>query len=249
MKNPFKKREEKTKIILEQNKGQLDAMPFNIIQQAEILTVEDLAILDPLKNELKETFIKSQVFRTRTEMEVSVLNNLKFPTSTLKYWQSVREQNVMFQELVMLSYEYRKNVIKIKIMQRDIEKETDELKEELIQIEIEKKMFILKNQEKVAKDRIRELKAWSEIKEREASNMSKEDLSEVDNGQLLGYTKRFINQFIAMGNNGSPAERQNLQGQLRSSILACISKGIINKVLEGYDKPIQDKIKSEYNLK
>jgi len=249
MKNPFRKREEKTKIILEQNKGQLDAMPFNIIQQAEILTVEDLAILDPLKNELKETFIKSQVFRTRTEMEVSILNAIKHPTPASKFWQAIREQNVMFQELVMLSYEYRKNVIKIKIMQKDINKEEDILKKELRQIEMEKKMFILKNQEKVAKDRIRELKAWSEIKEREAQNMSKENLADVDNHQLISYTRRWINQSIVMGGNGSPAERQNLLGQLKSGILNCIEKGILDKVLEDFSKEVKDKIKNEYNIK
>ncbi|MCK5592426.1 MAG: hypothetical protein KAI72_10765 [Candidatus Pacebacteria bacterium] len=230
-------------------KGEYNEMPFNIIQSSDILTKDDIDKLIPLTQELKETFINVQGFRTRTEMEVSVLNNIKFPTPTLKYWQAVKEQNVMFQELVMLSYEYRKNIIKIKQLQRRIENEQDDLEKELLQIEVEKKMFISKNQEKTAKDRIRELKAWSEIKEREAKNMSEEDLAEVDNGQLIGYTKRWINQSIQMGDSGSPAERQNLLGQLRSGILSCISKGIINKVLEGYDETIQDKIKEEYGIK
>jgi len=230
-------------------KAELTETPFNIIQQSDILTEKDLDLLNPLKQELKETFIKSQLFRTRTEMEVSVLNDIKHPTPQSKYWQSVREQNVMFNELVMLSYEYRKNLVKIKIMKRNLEKEVDELEKELIQIEIEKKTFTLKHQEKTAKDRIREIKAWSEIKEREANKMDKEDLEDVDNHQLISYTKRWIKQSIVMGNNGSPAERQNLFGQLRTGIKTCIAKGIINKVLEGYEKSIQDKIKSEYNIK
>ena len=94
-------------------KAEYNETPFNIIQGSEILTKEDFDKLAPLSQELKENFKKSQVFRTRTEMEVSVLNELKFPTPTLKYWQSVREQNVMFNELVTLSYEYRKNAIEI----------------------------------------------------------------------------------------------------------------------------------------
>ena len=56
-------------------KGELTQTPFNIIQESDILTKEDINKLTPLTQELKETFIKSQVFRTRTEMEVSVLNN------------------------------------------------------------------------------------------------------------------------------------------------------------------------------
>ena len=229
-------------------KGELSITPFNIIQYSEILTKEDFAILAPLTAELQETFKKTQVFRTRTEMEVSVLNDTKFPTPASKYWQSTREQNVMFNELVMLSYEYRKKLVEIKKLQRDIFLETDELEKELKQIELEKEMFIAKNQERTAKDRIRELKAWSEIKEREAEQMGKEDLEEVDNHQLISYTKRWINQSILMGGNGSPAERQNLFGQLRSGIMSCIEKGIIDKVLENYTEDIKLTIKSEYQL-
>lgn len=231
-----------------QIKGEYNKTPFNIISQSDILTKEDLNRLIPLTQELKENFKKSQVFRTRTEMEISVLNDTKFPTHQSKYWQAVREQNVFFGELVMLSYEYRKNIVEIKKLQRDFENEKDDLEKELLQIEIEKKIFISKNQEKTAKDRIREIKSWSEIKEREAGFMSKEDLADVDNHQLISYTKRWINQSILMGGNGSPAERQNLLGQLRSGILACIEKGILDKVLEDFSENIQNKIKKEYNI-
>jgi len=230
-------------------KGELSKTPFNIIQGSEILTKEDFDILIPLTSELQEGFKKAQVFRTRTEMEVSVLNDLKFPTASSKYWQSVREQNVMFSELVMLSYEYRKNIVEIKKLQRDLETEEDELDKELNQIEIEKKLFTLKNQEKTAKARIRELKTWSEIKEREAKNMSIEELSDCDNHQLISYTKRWINQFMQMGENGSPSEKQNLLGQLDSGIKACIEKGIIQKALEGLGDDIVNYIKKQYKLK
>ena len=229
-------------------KAEFDETPFNIIQNSDVLTKEDLNKLTPLTQELKENFKKSQVFRTRTEMEVSVLNDIKHPTPSSKYWQSVREQNVMFGELVMLSYEYRKNIVEIKKFQRDVEKEEDDLEKELLQIKIERKMFISKNQEKTAKDRIREIKAWSEIKEREARNIDKEDLGDVDNHQLISYTIRWIKQSIEMGGGGSPAERQNLHGQLRSGILACIEKRILDKVLEGFGDEVKNKVKSEYGI-
>jgi len=222
---------------------------LDTINQSSLLSVQDIDSLEALSGELQETFIKTQVHRTRTEMEISVLNTTKFPTPSLKYWQAMREQNVMFTELVMLSYEYRKNQIEIKILVRDISKEKDELERELLQIELEKKTFIGKQQERVAKARIREIKDWSDIKEREAQQMSEEDLMEVDNSQLIGYTKRWINQSIIMGGNGSPPERQNLLGQLRSGILACIEKGILDKVLEGFDPQIQEQIRVEYRVK
>lgn len=235
-------------IPIQEKKGECDNTPFNIITDSNILTEKDFKDLSEMSGELKETFTKSQVFRTRTEMEVSVLNDIKHPTHASKYWQSMREQNVMFHELVMLSYEYRKNLVKIKIEKREFEAETDELKKELLKIEIERKIFISKNQERTAKDRIRELREWSDIKEREASQMKKEDLENVDSHQIISYTRRWIKQSIEMGGGGSPSERHNLHGQLRSGILKCIREGILDKVLEGFPEDIKIKIKKEYQL-
>lgn len=224
-------------------KGTLTQTPFNIITNSDILTKEDIDSLTPLTEELQENFIKAQMFRTRTEMEVSVLNDIKFPTPAAKYWQSVREQNVMFNELVMLSYEYRKNIIKIKKIQRKIKEEKDELDKELLQIELERKMFISKSQERTAKDRIRELKAWSEIKDREAAKMTEEELADVDNHQLVSYTKRWINQALIAGNSGSPAEKNNLQGQLIAGVKACREKGLIDNVLKYFSEEVKKDIK------
>ena len=78
--------------------------------------------------------------------------------------------------------------------------------------------------------------------------MNKETLVDVNNHQLISYTTRWINQSIQMGNNGSPSERQNLLGQLRSGILACINRGILNKVLINFPIKIQNKIKKEYSI-
>ena len=35
----------------------------------------------------QEQYEKKQMWRTRTEMEVSVLNDVKFPNNAAKYWQ------------------------------------------------------------------------------------------------------------------------------------------------------------------
>ena len=54
------------------------------------------------------------MFRTETEMRISVLNDLKHPTPGAKYWQAVREQNVFFEQMIFLSFDYRENDIEIK---------------------------------------------------------------------------------------------------------------------------------------
>jgi len=233
------------------SKGEYDETPFGIIKGAEILTSDDLQCISDLSSELKENFLKSQVFRTRTEMEISVLNEVKHPTPASKYWQAVREQNVMFHELVMLSYDYRKNLVEIKMLQRDLKKEKDSLKKELLQIEIDKKLFLSKSHEKIAKDRIREVRSWSEIKQREAKKLSKEELEDVDTHQLISYTKRWIKQASILTANASHGERQNLLGQLWSGIEECNKRGLLSKVLEEFDHsiPIISSITERYVLK
>ena len=152
---------------------------FDSINNSNLLTRADFDSLKEMAGELSDTFLKTQVFRTRTEMEVSVLNDLKFPTPALKYWQSMREQNVMFTELVSLSYAYRRTLVEIKILERDIAKEEDDLRRELLRIDLDQKIFMSKDQERVAKARARELRDWSEIKGREAQLMTPADLADV----------------------------------------------------------------------
>lgn len=224
-------------------KAHMDDNPFQLISQSDILTADDWLSLLPMKEELKDTFKKSQVFRTRTEMEVSVLNDLKHPTSASKYWQAVREQNVMFTELVELSYEYRKKLIETEKLSKKYSEEQDDLEKKLIQIDMERNQFHLRQMEKVAKDRIREIRAWSEIKEREAAKMSEYELANVDNHQLVSYTKRWLKQALAAGDSGSPAERQNLYGQLLSGYSRCMKEGLIEDVLDGFNSNDKKRIK------
>lgn len=206
-----------------------DLQSLSIIESSKILKHDDLQQLSELKNELQDMFLNVQIFRTRTEMEASVLNDLKHPTPDSKYWQAMREQNVMFQELVMLSYEYRKNQVEIRILEKKLKTETDELEQELLQIEIEKKQFIGINQERTAKDRIREILEWHEIKESLIPNMEC-GTNNVNTHQLISYTARWINQLIGMSEATSISERNNLIGQLDKGLKLCRERGCMDKV-------------------
>lgn len=203
---------------------------LSIIKKSGILEDNEFNSLDDLKDELKDTFLHCQVFRTRTEMEASVLNDLKFPTPDAKYWQSVREQNVMFHELVMLSYEYRKNIIEIEKLKENIGKMNNEYDEALNNLEIEKMEYLALNQTRTAQDRIREIKEWHDIKKKLKPDM-KYSLEDCDEHQIVSYTKRWIGQFMAMKEKGSPSERANLIGQLDKGLKICEQKGILDKVL------------------
>ena len=107
----------------------------------EILDPEQVSKFKELTNELRDTWTKKQMFRTKTEMEFSVLNDAKYPTNAAKYWQCVREQNTHMENLMHLSFDARKNDVEIKQKQKELEEEKDELKKEMIQVELDEKTY------------------------------------------------------------------------------------------------------------
>jgi hypothetical protein len=129
-----------------------------------MLKKEDNKFLKELKAELEDTHNKAQKYRTETEMRYSVLNDGRFPTKASKYWQAVREQNVFYTNLRLEAYQYRKLLVEIKKLERSIAKETDELELELLQIELEEKLWDKDERERNGADRVREIEHWSRIK-------------------------------------------------------------------------------------
>ena len=129
-----------------------------------MLKKEDNNFLKELKKELKDTHSKVQIYRTETEMRYSVLNDGRFPTKASKYWQAVREQNVFYTTLRAEAYQYRKLLVEIKKLERSIENEKDDLELELLEIELEEKMWDKEERERNGADRVREIEHWSRIK-------------------------------------------------------------------------------------
>jgi hypothetical protein len=129
-----------------------------------MLKKEDNKFLKELKAELEDTHNKAQKYRTETEMRYSVLNDGRFPTKASKYWQAVREQNVFYTNLRIEAYQYRKLLVEIKKLERSIENEKDDLELELLEIELEEKMWDKEERERNGADRVREIEHWSRIK-------------------------------------------------------------------------------------
>ena len=129
-----------------------------------MLKKEDNNFLKELKKELEDTHSKVQIYRTETEMRYSVLNDGRFPTKASKYWQAVREQNVFYTTLRAEAYQYRKLLVEIKKLERSIENEKDDLELELLEIELEEKMWDKEERERNGADRVREIEHWSRIK-------------------------------------------------------------------------------------
>ena len=179
-----------------------------------LLDPEDVKQFKGLTEELRDTWTKKQMFRTETEMSFSVLNDAKYPTKAAKYWQCVREQNVFLENLMTLSFDYRRAEVKIKRLQEKLDKEEDPLKKELLQIDIDEKVYNKASMQLVARDRMREIKLWSKFKKKFDDGSF--DTKDVNTHQLHSYHLTMKNKAETLTEGSSQPEVFNVLGQLQS---------------------------------
>ena len=164
--------------------------------------------------ELQDTWVKKQMFRTETEMRFSVLSDNKYGTNAAKYWQSVREQNTHFENLMRLSFDYRKNDVEIKKLQREIKKEKDLLEKELKQVELEEKLYDRVSMELTARARMKEISTWSKLKKE--FHDGKFDDRDVNTHQAESYTHQLEQKKATLTPGSSQPEVFNVLGQLET---------------------------------
>ena len=200
-----------------------------------MLDPQDVKDFKALTIELKDTWNKKQIFRTETEMRFSVLNDLRYPTQASKYWQCVREQNVYLEQIMRLSFEYRRNDSKISFTKNKIKFLTEEIEGadarginsstdewlakkqyslEKYQIDLDELNFSSAKMELIARDRMREIKLWSKLKlESDDGSFDKEN---VDTHQLDAYHKVMENRKDTLTPQSSQPEVFNVIGQLQT---------------------------------
>tara|TARA_R100001594_G_scaffold88384_1_gene122645 strand:- start:82 stop:765 length:684 start_codon:yes stop_codon:yes gene_type:complete len=179
-----------------------------------LLDPNDVKAFKELTTELRDTWTKKQVFRTETEMRMSVLQDAKYPTKASKYWQCVREQNVFLENLMTLSFECRRHEAKIKWLEKKVESETDEYKLEKYRIDLDEARYGLANMQLVAKDRMREIKLWSTLKKE--FNDGSFDTKDVNRHQLESYHHIMKNKAETLTSGSSQPEVFNVLGQLKT---------------------------------
>jgi hypothetical protein len=179
-----------------------------------LLDVEDVKEFKALTSELRDTWTKKQLFRTETEMRMSVLQDAKYPTKASKYWQCVREQNVFLENLMTLSFDARRNEVKLKKLKQKLETEKDPIKRELLQVDIDEKTYSVANMQLVARDRMREIKLWSTLKKE--FNDGTFDTKDVNKHQLDSYHLIMKNKAETLTSGSSQPEVFNVLGQLQT---------------------------------
>ena len=191
----------------------------DIIQKEEthlnnLLEPQDLTDFKGMVDELRDTWTKKQMFRTETEARFSVLQDNRYPTKAAKYWQCVREQSSYLDNLMTLSFDYRRNEAKITWLEGKIDKEEDDYKRTKYQIDLDECRFAKASMEKVAKHRMREIKMWSKLK-KEFNDGSFND-KDVNQHQLESYGIMYADKAKGITKGTSEAEVFNIMGQLRS---------------------------------
>ena len=179
-----------------------------------LLDPEDVKEFKAMTAELRDTWTKKQVFRTETEMRMSVLQDMKYPTKAAKYWQCVREQNVFLENLMSLSFDCRRSEAKVKWLEKKIETEQDEYKLEKYKIDLDEARYGLANMQLVARDRMREIKLWSQLKKEFDDGTF--DTQDVNRHQLDSYHLIMKNKAETLTSGSSQPEVFNVLGQLKS---------------------------------
>ena len=191
----------------------------DIIQTEEthlnnLLEPSDLSAFKGMVDELRDTWTKKQMFRTETEARFSVLQDNRYPTKASKYWQCVREQSSYLDNLMSLSFDYRRNDAKITWLKNKIDKEEDEYKKIKYQIDLDECRFGKASMEKTARHRMREIKMWSKLK-KEFNDGSFND-KDVNVHQLESYGLQYHEKAKTLNDNSSESEIFNVMGQLQS---------------------------------
>jgi len=179
-----------------------------------LLSTEEVSDFKAMTEELRDTWTKKQMFRTETEARFSVLQDNRYPTKGSKYWQCVREQSSYLDNLMNLSFDYRRNEAKVKYLEKKIATETDEYKLTKYEIDLDEAIFGKASMEKTAKHRMREIKMWSKLKG-EFNDGSFND-KDVNDHQLESYGRQYHEKAKTLNANSSDTEVFNVMGQLQS---------------------------------
>jgi len=182
-----------------------------------VLKPQDAQQILALKEELADNWNKKQIFRTETEMRVSVLNDGKHPTPASKYWQSVREMSAHFDAMMNLSFELRRSDVerlKLERKMKEAELKGDMLDIMEAQIDLDQNLYGKACMEQVAHDRVRELQTWSKIKN-ELNDGSFDDQN-VNTHQAVSLRLTLENRVASLGSGSSPSEVLNAVGPLQT---------------------------------
>lgn len=193
----------------------------------DLLTNEQSAEIAELMDEISEAWGTQTIWRTWTEANFSVLNDLKFPTPAAKYHQAKREQLVFWENLVALSFDYRDAQIDLAETEEKLQS-ADGYDKQRLEVKRDRLLFQIEGMKLQAKERIREIKMWSEIKK--SLDDGSFDTRDKDTDELIGLTIRYCRELPAAQTSKNAGEAINIVGQAATMLQECQRRGIVDKL-------------------
>ena len=198
----------------------MQAFPTSL---SALLTDQQAEELAGLMDQISADWNSQTIWRTWTEANCSVLNDLKFPTSAAKYHQAKKEKLVFFEQLVMLSFDYRDAQIDLCEVLEKLEKATGH-KQERLEVKRDRLQFSIDGMVLQAKERIREISMWNQIMQ--SLNDGSFDTVDKDTDELLWLTIRYCRELPAAQRSKDAAASINIVGQAYTLLKECARRGI-----------------------
>ena len=187
--------------------------------------------LQSLLGEIQDAEQNFVIWRTFTEAYFSVLDDVRFPTPDSKYHQAIREQLVFYDQLVMLSFEFREKEIDLAETLEKLNTATGGYDKQRLEVKRDRLQYEIDGIKRQAKDRIRELQMWSEIKASLIEN-SEFDTANKDTGELIALTIRYCREalMINRANCSDPGAVVNILAQATTCLKECSRRGIMSQL-------------------
>ena len=188
------------------------------INEVDLLVKKDFDIIKNMSESLEHTYKVKQIWRTECEMRYAVLDDTNFPTTSSKYWQIVREQDVFFTALVELSIDYQKAQGELELLEIEYDEIKNNTKKSQAQrkikdADIKRQRFAITNMKLHAHDRVRELALWEKFKQ-EMVNKEDFDVNDVNKHQYETFKLKWEKQMQLAQQSGKPDLYRNAKQNL-----------------------------------
>ncbi len=193
-----------------------------------MLTTEQQCILNNLLEEIKESWSTQVIWRTWTEANYSVLNDLKFPTKAAKYHQAKKEQIVFFENLILLSFDFEEAQIDLAETEQLLSEEQNHFAKQRLEVRRNRLLFSLEGMKLQAKERVREIKMWSEIMK--SLDDGTFDTENKDTDELIGLTIRYCRELPAAQRTKDAGAAINIVGQATTMFSECQRRGLLDQL-------------------
>ena len=174
---------------------------MDVITESKVLNAKDQKLIVDLQDTLDDAHEKNQNFRTETEMNHSVLS--KFLTNPAKYYQCVREMNVMLQTLSANAFEVLQAEGELELAKIELSElgntPKDKARKKIKSAQIHSKELTITGLKHQAHYRAVEIKHWNKIMEKLLKD-EKFDSTDVEKHQKESYRARWQTE-IARGKN------------------------------------------------